>query len=43
MKNVTAFIVLAAALGMLLFFACQKEHYCEGYSLNTLSGSFIRN
>jgi hypothetical protein len=30
MKNVSAFIVLTAALGMLVFFACQKEYSCEG-------------
>jgi K319L-like, PKD domain/WD40-like Beta Propeller Repeat len=30
MKNVSAFILLAAALGMLLFLSCQKEYSCEG-------------
>ena len=30
MKNVSAFIVLTAALGMLLFLSCQKEYSCEG-------------
>jgi hypothetical protein len=30
MKNVSAFIVLTAALGMLLFLSCKKEYSCEG-------------
>ena len=29
MKNVSAFIVLTAALGMLLFHSCKKEYSCE--------------
>ncbi len=29
MKNVSPFIVLTAALGMLLFFSCKKEYSCE--------------
>src|SRR4249920_439362 len=29
MKNVSAFIVLTAALGMLLFLSCKKEYSCE--------------
>ena len=29
MKNVSAFIVLTAALGKLLFFSCKKEYSCE--------------
>ena len=29
MKNVSAFIVLTAASGMLLFFSCKKEYSCE--------------
>ena len=30
MKNGSAFIVLTAALGMLLFLSCKKEYSCEG-------------
>jgi hypothetical protein len=29
MKNVSGFIVLTAALGMLLFLSCKKEYSCE--------------
>src|SRR5678809_1222098 len=29
MKNVSAFIVFTAALGMLLFLSCKKEYSCE--------------
>ena len=29
MKNVSAFIVLTAALGLLLFLSCKKEYSCE--------------
>ena len=34
MKNVSAFIVLTAALGMLLFLSCKKEYSCEDCIVN---------